>query len=140
MGSTTPDRQRSTNYTINDVSLRTIPQLRQFANDTLMDVLYFMSPEHHDIIIDIVVNEMNFVVERFRRLTGFTGDVSVVGHSLVRIKGVLLLVWNYKSHFCRISSLRLYLCREVSSHGISWTTRLDTAGLLRHHGRGTARQ
>lgn len=70
------------NFTINDVALRTIPQLRQFANDTLMDVLYFMSPEHHDIIIDIVVNEMNFVVERFKTLTGFSGDTSVVGHSL----------------------------------------------------------
>jgi phospholipase DDHD2 len=64
------------------VSLRTIPQLRQFANDNLMDVLYFMSPEHHDIIIDIVVNEMNFVAEKFRRLTGFSGDISLVGHSL----------------------------------------------------------
>jgi hypothetical protein len=79
---TTPENNRATNFTINDVSLRTIPQLRQFANDTLMDVLYFMSPEHHDIIIDIVVNEMNFVVERFRKLTGFGGDVSVVGHSM----------------------------------------------------------
>jgi hypothetical protein len=47
-----------------------------------MDVLYFMSPEHHDMIIDIVVNEMNFIVENFRELTGFTGNISVVGHSL----------------------------------------------------------
>jgi hypothetical protein len=72
----------SSNFTITDVSLRTIPQLRQFANDTLLDVLYFMSPEHHDIIIDIVVKEMNFVVEKFRTLTGFDGDISLVGHSL----------------------------------------------------------
>ncbi len=80
-----PDSPRgptARNYTIDDVSLRTIPQLRQFANDTLMDVLYFMSPEHHDIIVDIVVNEMNFVVDRFRKLTGFKGDISLVGHSL----------------------------------------------------------
>lgn len=47
-----------------------------------MDVLYFMSPEHHDIIVDIVVNEMNYVVDRFRRLTGFQGEISLVGHSL----------------------------------------------------------
>jgi len=81
LSSTSPsDAARS--YKINDISLRTIPQLRQFANDTLMDVLYFMSPEHHDIMVDIVVHEMNFVVERFRKLTGFKGDVSLVGHSL----------------------------------------------------------
>jgi hypothetical protein len=67
---------------LKDISLRTIPNMRDFANDTLMDVLYFMSPEHHDIIIDIVTNEMNVVVDKFRRLTGFTGRVSVIGHSL----------------------------------------------------------
>jgi hypothetical protein len=33
--------------------------MREFANDTLMDVLFFMSPEHHDIIIDVVTNELN---------------------------------------------------------------------------------
>lgn len=42
-----------------DISLRTIPNMREFANDTLMDVLFFMSPEHHDIIIDLVTKEMN---------------------------------------------------------------------------------
>ena len=44
---------------INDISLRTIPNMREFANDTLMDVLFFMSPEHHDVIIDVVTHEMN---------------------------------------------------------------------------------
>jgi len=67
---------------MNDISLRTIPQLRGFANDTLMDVLYFMSSEHHDVIIDIVATEMNVVAQKFRALTGFTGKVSVIGHSL----------------------------------------------------------
>ena len=41
-----------------------------------------MSPHHHDLIIDIVTNEMNIVVETFRDLTGFDGNVSVIGHSL----------------------------------------------------------
>lgn len=69
---------------INDISLRTIPNMREFANDTLMDVLYFMSPEHHDIIIDVVTNEMNVVAEKFRKLhsSDFKGRISVVGHSL----------------------------------------------------------
>jgi hypothetical protein len=82
--------------TIDDISLRTIPQMRQFANDTLMDVLYFMSPEHHDIMIDIVVNEMNFVVHKFRDLTGFQGDISVVGHSLGSI-----ITWDILDHQLR---------------------------------------
>jgi hypothetical protein len=77
-----PQGPAARNYNINDVSLKTVPQLRQFANDNLMDVLFFMSPEHHDVIIDMVVSEMNFVVDRFRKMTGFKGDVSIVGHSL----------------------------------------------------------
>lgn len=72
----------SSQTSMNDISLRTIPNMRAFANDTLMDVLYFMSPHHHDLIIDIVTNEMNIVVETFRDLTGFEGNVSVIGHSL----------------------------------------------------------
>ena len=70
------------NATLNDISLRTIPNMRDFANDQLMDVLYFMSPKHHDCIMDIVATEMNFVVRKFRDVTGFAGKVSVIGHSL----------------------------------------------------------
>lgn len=33
-------------------------------------------------IIDIVTNELNYVVDRFRRLTGFNGRISLIGHSL----------------------------------------------------------
>jgi hypothetical protein len=47
------------NVMIEDVSLTTIPNMREFANDTLMDVLFFMSPEHHQIILDVVTDEMN---------------------------------------------------------------------------------
>jgi hypothetical protein len=74
---------------LKDISLRTIPNMRDFANDTLMDVLYFMSPEHHNIIVDVVTHEMNLVVDRFRRLSGSSGRVSVVGHSLGSI-----IVWD----------------------------------------------
>ena len=41
-----------------------------------------MSPAHHDIIVDIVTFELNFVVERYRKLTGFKGDISIIGHSI----------------------------------------------------------
>ncbi len=70
------------NVRVDDISLRTIPTMRSFANDTLMDILYFMSPAHHDIIVDIVTFELNFVVKRFRKLTGFKGRISIVGHSI----------------------------------------------------------
>lgn len=96
------------NVMMDDISLKTIPNMREFANDTLMDVLFFMSPEHHQIIIDVVTHEMNLgkfqrkkdsallsltmltmilsfhiaVVQKFRDTTGFDGRISVIGHSL----------------------------------------------------------
>lgn len=81
------------NVTLNDISLRTVPNMRDFANDQLMDVLYFMSPQHHEVIIDIVTNEMNVVVRKFRELTGFGGKVSLIGHSLGSI-----ITWDILAH------------------------------------------
>ena len=83
----------STPANVHDISLKTIPRLRSFANDTLLDVLYFMSPEHHDLLIDIVTNEMNDVVERFRSLTGYSGKISIMAHSLGSI-----ITWDILSH------------------------------------------
>jgi len=76
------DRESSSPVTLHDISLTTIPHMREFANDTMLDILFFMSPTHHDIMIDIVSKEMNFVVQKFRTLTGFKGKVSLLAHSL----------------------------------------------------------
>ena len=87
------ERSSSSQTSMNDISLRTIPNMRAFANDTLLDVLYFMSPQHHDLIIDIVTNEMNSVVQQFRNLTGFEGNISVIGHSLGSV-----ITWDILDH------------------------------------------
>ena len=85
--------KRSSKVSVDDISLRTIPTLRSFANDTLMDILYFMSPAHHDIITDIVSVELNFIVKRFRKLTGFKGDISIIGHSIGSV-----IAWDILDH------------------------------------------
>jgi hypothetical protein len=84
---------RSSKVSVDDISLPTIPTLRSFANDTMMDILYFMSPAHHDVIIDIVSFELNFIVERFRKLTGFKGDISIIGHSIGSV-----IAWDILDH------------------------------------------
>ena len=69
---------------LNDIALQTIPHLRNFCNDAMLDVLYFMSPDHHDMIIELVTRELNLVVQKFKKIKGrdFTGKVSIIGHSL----------------------------------------------------------
>ena len=80
---------------LEDVSLKTIPHLRGFANDTLLDVLYFLAPEYHDAIIKIVTSEMEKVVRKFCDLHGsnFKGQISVLGHSLGSV-----IAWDILAH------------------------------------------
>jgi hypothetical protein len=94
VGGTMPRRkEQPPNPTVNDITLKTIPQMRGFANDTLMDVLFFMSPEHHDLMVDIVTNELNVVVQNVRELTGFNGTISIMGHSLGSV-----ISWDLLTH------------------------------------------
>ncbi|KAJ0405032.1 hypothetical protein ATCC90586_004771 [Pythium insidiosum] len=78
---------------IRDVTLPAIPKLREFANDTVLDVLFFMSPMFHRVILEHVANEMNRVVSLFqdrnkgwrRRVDGRVPrrkKVSIIAHSL----------------------------------------------------------
>lgn len=72
---------------IRDVTLPAIPKLRELANDTVLDVLLFMSPIFHEVILNEVANEMNRVVELFRARhprwqDGRRKKVSIVAHSL----------------------------------------------------------
>jgi hypothetical protein len=78
------------------ISLNTIPGLRSFVNDTLLDVLYFLSPEYHEKIISIVTAEMNLVFSKFQQLSGdafSSGRVSIVGHSLGSV-----ITWDILAH------------------------------------------
>lgn len=87
---------------IRDVTLPAIPKLRELANDTVLDVLLFMSPIFHEVILNEVANEMNRVVELFRARHSSWQDgrkkkVSVVAHSLGSI--IAFDILNHQSVF-----------------------------------------
>ncbi|XP_038220413.1 uncharacterized protein LOC119838514 [Zerene cesonia] len=66
-----------------NVTLDSIPWLRGFANDTLLDVLFYTSPVFCQTIIDTVCSEMNRIYHLFKkRNPDFDGGVSLGGHSL----------------------------------------------------------
>jgi hypothetical protein len=83
--------------TMSDISVKTIQGTRNLVNNTMLDILYYMSPTHHETMLDIVVNEMNLVVSRFKKLTAFDGKISILAHSLGSI-----ITWdilhNYFNH------------------------------------------
>eukprot|EP00299_Pterocystis_sp_00344_P016041 c8027_g1_i2.p1 GENE.c8027_g1_i2~~c8027_g1_i2.p1 ORF type:complete len:455 (+),score=111.84 c8027_g1_i2:50-1414(+) len=78
---------------INKITVsRGFQPLRQFANDAVVDVLYYMSPNQCQLLMDTVATSMNSMMSQFLALhPNFHGKVSVVGHSLGSIVSFDLL-------------------------------------------------
>ncbi|XP_015173900.1 PREDICTED: uncharacterized protein LOC107065090 isoform X2 [Polistes dominula] len=65
------------------ITLESIPKLRHFTNDTLLDVLFYTSPTYCETIMQTVGNEMNRLYALFKeRNPDFDGGVYLGGHSL----------------------------------------------------------
>ena len=72
-----------TDSRLQPMTLRSIPKLRGFVNDTLLDVLFYTSPVYCQKILDTVCSEINRMYTLFMaRNESFAGEVSFVGHSL----------------------------------------------------------
>ncbi|XP_042565397.1 phospholipase DDHD2 [Clupea harengus] len=65
------------------ITLPSISVLRHFGNDTLLDVFFYNSPKYCQVIVDTVASDINRLHALFlQRHPGFTGAVSLAGHSL----------------------------------------------------------
>ncbi|XP_050313256.1 phospholipase DDHD2 isoform X2 [Anthonomus grandis grandis] len=65
------------------ITLQSIPKLREFTNDTILDVLFYTSPTYSQTIISTVGDELNRIYNLFKqRNPKFNGGVSIGGHSL----------------------------------------------------------
>ncbi|XP_037707909.1 nascent polypeptide-associated complex subunit alpha, muscle-specific form isoform X2 [Drosophila subpulchrella] len=68
---------------LKSITLESIPRLRNFTNDTLLDVLFYTSPKYCQKIMNTVADELNDVYLNYRmRHPEFNGGVSLAGHSL----------------------------------------------------------
>lgn len=68
---------------LKSITLESIPKLRNFTNNTLLDILFYTSPVYCQNIISIVGTEINRIYDLFKqRNPTFTGGVSLGGHSL----------------------------------------------------------
>lgn len=65
------------------ITLESIPKIRQLANETILDVLFYTSPKFCQHIIDIVSGSLNKLYTLFcQRNPEFSGGISLAGHSL----------------------------------------------------------
>ncbi|XP_074642043.1 triacylglycerol hydrolase DDHD2-like isoform X2 [Tubulanus polymorphus] len=68
---------------LKQITLKSIPKLRDFTNDTLLDILFYTSPKYCQTILDTVTSEINRLYDQFlQRNPSFTGQMSIAGHSL----------------------------------------------------------
>lgn len=72
-----------TDERLRPLTLKSIPKLRNFVNDTLLDILFYTSPIYCQSILDTVVSEINRIYTLFcERNEDFNGKISIIGHSL----------------------------------------------------------
>lgn len=65
------------------ITLTSIPKLRHFTNDTLLDILFYTSPIYCQTIMRAVGSEMNRLFSLFNeRNSNFDGNIYLGGHSL----------------------------------------------------------
>ncbi|XP_068128372.1 phospholipase DDHD2-like isoform X2 [Hyperolius riggenbachi] len=77
------DGSKGVDKEIERITLPSISRLRQFNNDTILDLFFYNSPTYCQLIVDTVCGEMNRLYGLFlQRNPSFTGRVSVTGHSL----------------------------------------------------------
>ncbi|XP_030239611.1 uncharacterized protein LOC115562352 isoform X2 [Drosophila navojoa] len=68
---------------LRSITLESIPRLRNFTNDTLLDVLFYTSPKYCQKIMNTVADALNETYLKYRmRHPEFNGGVSLAGHSL----------------------------------------------------------
>ncbi|XP_063963436.1 phospholipase DDHD2-like [Lytechinus pictus] len=65
------------------ITLPSINRLRNFTNETLLDILFYTSPIYAQQIAEVVCSEINKLYAKFQeRNPDFCGQVSLIGHSL----------------------------------------------------------
>lgn len=65
------------------ITLESIPKLRHFTNDTLLDILFYTSPIFCQTIMQTVGQELNRLFSMFNeRNPQFSGEIYLGGHSL----------------------------------------------------------
>jgi hypothetical protein len=68
---------------VESITPQSIPFVRDIANNFVIDVLFYLTPEYHHRISTFVTKKLNHVYSKFLELNpNFKGNCSILGHSL----------------------------------------------------------
>ncbi|BGP17562.1 hypothetical protein JCM10213v2_005595 [Rhodosporidiobolus nylandii] len=80
----TADEHLSNHFSLRDIEVQnSVPFLRQVVSGLVLDVPFYLSPEHKQKMLRSVVREANRIFKLFcKRNPEFSGKVSIIAHSL----------------------------------------------------------
>ncbi|CAI6334255.1 unnamed protein product [Periconia digitata] len=81
-------------YTLKDITPDTLPSVRGIVSDVMLDVPYYLSPEHHPKMVSACINEANRIYRLWcQNNPGFSewGRVHLVAHSLGSVMAMDIL-------------------------------------------------
>lgn len=99
---------------LKNITLESIPRLRDFTNDTLVDILFYTTHIYSQAIITSVSTDLNRLHNLFQlRNPTFKGGISLIGHSL----GSLIL-FDILSHELSHNDDEVHHEREMSPQAV----------------------
>ncbi|XP_043912008.1 SEC23-interacting protein [Protopterus annectens] len=124
---------------IKKITLPSTSRLRQFTNETLLDILFYSSPTYCQTIVNKVTMEMNRLYELFMsRNKDFNGGVSMSGHSLGSL--ILFDILSNQNDFSSLNASTTSVANgTVKAPEIIEPKQLDAQNALNlnHNGSGT---
>ncbi|KAF1956312.1 DDHD domain-containing protein [Byssothecium circinans] len=91
----TNDEDPATNkYTLKDITPDTLPSVRGIVSDVMLDVPYYLSPEHHPKMVAACIDEANRIYRLWcQNNPGFSehGRVHLIAHSLGSVMAMDIL-------------------------------------------------
>lgn len=110
---------------LEQITLPSIPKLRAFSNDTILDALFYTSPVYAQTIVDAVGTEMNRLFGLFQsRNPSFHGSVALSGHSLGSL--IIFDILSHQRPGLGANSDEGYLSQQLDGMSLSPTVSLES--------------
>ncbi|KAF2197854.1 hypothetical protein GQ43DRAFT_423678 [Delitschia confertaspora ATCC 74209] len=93
-GNTEAEDPADNKYTLKDITPDTLPSIRGLVSDVMLDVPYYLSPEHHPKMLSACIQEANRIYRLWCQSNpGFSeyGRVHLIAHSLGSVMAIDIL-------------------------------------------------
>ena len=94
VGSTEGENPADNSYTLKDITPETLPSVRGIVSDVMLDIPYYLSPDHNPKMVSACIHEANRIYRLWcQNNPGFSerGRVHLIAHSLGSVMAIDIL-------------------------------------------------